>query len=152
MVDESVLSGLDYPPCKLLTECLLVAKRIAQLAEGDQAWLKLVKKGRIHGFINPNGAVTGRATHAYPNIAQVPASGSPYGHECRELFGIPQGWNALVGADASGLELRCLAHFMAKWDGGAYGEILLNGDIHTANQEAAGLPTRNNAKTFISMG
>lgn len=152
MVDESVLSGLAYPPCKLLTEYLLVAKRIAQLAEGDQAWLKLVKKGRIHGSINPNGAVTGRATHAYPNIAQVPASSSPYGHECRELFEIPPGWSALVGADASGLELRCLAHFMAKWDGGAYGEILLNGDIHTANQEAAGLPTRNNAKTFISMG
>ena len=149
MVDESVLSSLDYPPCKLLTEYLLVAKRIAQLAEGDQAWLKLVKKGRIHGSINPNGAVTGRATHAYPNIAQVPASSSPYGHECRELFEIPAGWAALVGADASGLELRCLAHFMAKWDGGAYGEILLNGDIHTANQEAAGLPTRNNAKTFI---
>lgn len=149
MVDESVLSTLDYPPCKLLTEYLLVAKRIAQLAEGDQAWLKLVKKGRIHGSINPNGAVTGRATHAYPNIAQVPASSSPYGHECRELFEIPEGWAALVGADASGLELRCLAHFMAKWDGGAYGEILLNGDIHTANQEAAGLPTRNNAKTFI---
>ncbi len=149
MVDESVLSALDYPPCKLLTEYLLVAKRIAQLAEGDQAWLKLVKKGRIHGSINPNGAVTGRATHAYPNIAQVPSSSSPYGHECRELFEIPDGWSALVGADASGLELRCLAHFMAKWDGGAYGEILLNGDIHTANQEAAGLPTRNNAKSFI---
>lgn len=149
MVDESVLSALDYPPCKLLTEYLLVSKRIAQLAEGEQAWLKLVKKGRIHGSINPNGAVTGRATHAYPNIAQVPASSSPYGHECRELFEIPEGWSALVGADASGLELRCLAHFMAKWDGGAYGEILLNGDIHTANQEAAGLPTRNNAKTFI---
>ena len=152
MVDESVLSSLDYPPCKPLTEYLLVAKRIAQLAEGDQAWLKLVKKGRIHGSINPNGAVTGRATHAYPNIAQVPASSSPYGHECRELFEIPEGWHALVGADASGLELRCLAHFMAKWDGGVYGDVLLNGDIHTTNQEAAGLPTRNNAKTFISMG
>jgi hypothetical protein len=152
MVDEVVLSGLAYPPCKLLTEYLLVAKRIAQLAEGAQAWLKLVKKGRIHGSINPNGAVTGRATHAYPNIAQVPSSSSPYGHECRELFEIPEGWSALVGADASGLELRCLAHFMAKWDGGAYGDVLLNGDIHTENQKAAGLPTRNNAKTFISMG
>ena len=149
MVDEVVLSGLAYPPCKLLTEYLLVAKRIAQLAEGAQAWLKLVKKGRIHGSINPNGAVTGRATHAYPNIAQVPSSSSPYGHECRELFEIPEGWSALVGADASGLELRCLAHFMAKWDGGAYGDVLLNGDIHTENQKAAGLPTRNNAKTFI---
>lgn len=149
MVDESVLSGLDYPPCKLLTEYLLVAKRVSQLAEGTQAWLKLVKGGKVYGSINPNGAVTGRATHAYPNIAQVPASSSPYGHECRELFCIPDAWYSLVGADASGLELRCLAHFMARYDGGAYAQILLNGDIHTENQKAAGLPTRNNAKTFI---
>lgn len=148
MVDETVLSGLDYPPCKLLTEYLLIQKRAGQLSEGAQAWLKSERKGRIHGSVNPNGAVTGRATHSYPNIAQVPSGDSAYGPECRELFTVPDGW-LLVGADASGLELRCLAHFMAKWDGGKYGEILLNGDIHSVNQEAAGLPTRSNAKTFI---
>lgn len=147
-VDEVVLGQLDYPPCKLLTEYLLVQKRISQLAEGTQAWLKLVKKGKIHGTVNTNGAVTGRATHAYPNISQVPASSSPYGHECRALFTVPQGWT-LVGADASGLELRCLAHYMAKWDGGKYGQVLLNGDIHSENQKAAGLSTRPQAKTFI---
>lgn len=147
-VDEVVLGKLDYPPCKLLTEYLLVQKRISQLAEGAQAWLKLVKKGKIHGSINTNGAVTGRATHAYPNISQVPSSSSPYGHDCRALFTVPNGW-VLVGADASGLELRCLAHYMAKWDGGKYGQVLLNGDIHTENQKAAGLATRPQAKTFI---
>ena len=147
-VDEVVLGKLDYPPCKLLTEYLLVSKRISQLAEGDQAWLKLVKKGKIHGSVNPNGAVTGRATHAYPNISQVPSSASPYGHDCRALFTVPDGWT-LVGADASGLELRCLAHYMAKWDAGSYGQVLLNGDIHTENQKAAGLDTRPQAKTFI---
>lgn len=148
MVDEIVLGKLDYPPCKLLTEYLLVQKRISQLNEGGQAWMKCEKNGKIHGSVNPNGAVTGRATHAYPNISQVPSSSSPYGHECRELFTVPRGWT-LVGADASGLELRCLAHFMAKWDGGKYGEVLLGGDIHTENQKAAGLQTRPQAKTFI---
>lgn len=147
-VDETVIGSLNYPPCKLLTEYLMIQKRIGQLAEGDQAWLKLVRKGKIHGSVNTNGAVTGRATHAYPNISQVPSSNSPYGLECRELFTVPAGWT-LVGADASGLELRCLAHFMAKWDGGQYGEVLLTGDIHTMNQEAAGLETRPQAKTFI---
>lgn len=147
-VDETVIDGLDYPPCKLISEYLMVQKRISQLAEGDQAWLKLCKNGKIHGSVNPNGAVTGRATHAYPNISQVPSSSSPYGKECRELFTVPEGWT-LVGADASGLELRCLAHFMAKYDGGQYGEVLLGGDIHTMNQEAAGLETRAQAKTFI---
>lgn len=148
MVDEVVLGKLSYPPCKQLTEYLLVQKRISQLNEGGQAWMKCEKKGKIHGSINPNGAVTGRATHSYPNISQVPSSGSPYGPECRELFTVPADW-LLVGADASGLELRCLAHFMAKWDGGKYAEILLGGDIHTENQKAAGLLTRNQAKTFI---
>jgi DNA polymerase-1 len=148
MVDEDVLASLDYPPCKLLTEYLLIQKRAGQLSEGAQAWLKSEKKGKIHGSVNPNGAVTGRATHSYPNVAQVPSGSSAYGPECRELFTVPPGWK-LVGADASGLELRCLAHFMARYDGGKYGEVLLNGDIHSVNQEAAGLPTRNNAKTFI---
>jgi DNA polymerase-1 len=148
MVDEIVLGKLTYPPCKLLTEYLLIQKRISQLNEGGQAWMKCEKKGKIHGSVNPNGAVTGRATHSYPNVSQVPSSGSPYGAECRELFTVPAGWT-LVGADASGLELRCLAHFMAKWDGGKYAEILLGGDIHTENQKAAGLETRNQAKTFI---
>lgn len=147
-VDETVIGALDYPPCKLLTEYLMIQKRIGQLAEGDQAWLKLVRKGKIHGSVNTNGAVTGRATHSYPNISQVPSSGSAYGKECRELFTVPDGWT-LVGADAAGLELRCLAHFMARWDGGQYGDVLLTGDIHTMNQEAAGLETRAQAKTFI---
>ena len=148
MVDEVVLGKLNYPPCKILTEYLLIQKRVSQLNEGAQAWMKCEKKGKIHGSVNPNGAVTGRATHSYPNISQVPSSASPYGSECRELFTVPPGW-VLVGADASGLELRCLAHFMAKWDGGKYAEILLSGDIHTENQKAAGLQTRPQAKTFI---
>lgn len=147
-VDEVILGELNYPPCKLLTEYLTVQKRISQLFEGGQAWMKCEKQGRIHGSVNPNGAVTGRATHSYPNISQVPSSGSAYGRDCRELFTVPAGWT-LVGADASGLELRCLAHYMAKYDGGKYGEVLLNGDIHTENQKAAGLSTRAQAKTFI---
>lgn len=130
-------------------EYLMVSKRLGQLSTGSQAWLKHVKEdGRIHGSVNPCGAVTGRATHANPNVAQVPAVNSPYGKECRELFTVPDGW-VQVGVDASGLELRCLAHFMYPYDNGAYAHEILNGDIHTANQKAAGLPQRNQAKTFI---
>jgi DNA polymerase I-like protein with 3'-5' exonuclease and polymerase domains len=81
-------------------------------------------------------------------MAQVPACGSPYGKECRSLFIAPKG-RVMVGVDASGLELRCLAHYMAKYDGGSFAKELLEGDIHTANQKAAGLPTRNDAKSFI---
>lgn len=149
-VDDKVLKGLPYEPAKQLARYFLIEKRIGQLAEGSQAWLRVVRGGRIHGGVNPNGAVTGRATHSHPNIAQVPAASDkvPYGKECRQLFHAPGDW-VLVGADASGLELRCLAHFMARFDGGAYAKELLDGDIHTANQEAAGLPTRESAKRFV---
>ena len=85
VVDEDVLSKLDYPPCKLLTEYLLIQKRAGQLSEGQQAWLKCEKNGKIHGSVNPNGAVTGRATHAYPNIAQVPSGGSQLGRKSQSI-------------------------------------------------------------------
>ncbi len=148
-VDESVLEKLEYPEAKLLNKYLMVNKRIGQLAEGKNGWLKKVQDdGRIYGFINHNGAVSGRCTHSKPNIGQVPKVGTPYGAECRALFIAPPGYK-LVGCDASGLELRCLAHYMARYDGGKYRDILLEGDIHTVNQEAAGLPTRDSAKTFI---
>lgn len=147
-VDETVLEGLDYPEAKLLNEYLLLNKRIGQLATGTNAWLKLVKNGKIHGQVNTNGAATGRCTHNRPNVSQVPSVGAIYGRECRQLFSTPDGYY-LVGADLAGLELRCLAHYMAKFDGGAYADVVVNGDIHTLNQQSAGLPTRNNAKTFI---
>lgn len=153
-VDEDTLKtakGIDI--IEDILEYLLINKRIAQLAEGDNAWLKLMKEDpdgytRIHGSVNPNGAVTGRATHAYPNVAQVPAGRSPYGEECRSLFRVPTGWYE-AGIDASGLELRCFAHFLYPYDHGEYVNEILNGDIHTHNQKMAGLPTRDQAKTMI---
>ena len=147
-VDEGVLKKIDHPIAQKLLDYLLVQKRLGQLAEGEQAWLKLAKKGRIHGSVNTNGAVTGRCTHSNPNVAQVPACRVPYGEECRDLFGAGVG-KKLVGCDASGLELRMLAHYLAFYDGGEYGKIVTEGDIHTANQQAAGLETRDQAKTFI---
>lgn len=153
-VDEDTLqSAMDISLTPKILEYLLINKRIAQLAEGDNAWLKLMKEDedgyyRIHGSVNPNGAVTGRATHSYPNVAQVPAGRSPYGKECRSLFTVPKGWFE-AGIDASGLELRCFGSFLFPFDNGAYIKEILEGDIHTHNQKMAGLPTRDNAKTFI---
>lgn len=147
-VDEKILSQLPWPEAKLLTEYLMIQKRLGMLAEGDNAWIKMERDGRIHGEIITNGAVTGRATHRNPNIAQVPAVGAPYGQECRSLFTASSSYK-LVGIDVSGLELRCLAHFMARYDEGKYGREVVEGDVHTANQQAAGLDTRNQAKTFI---
>jgi DNA polymerase I-like protein with 3'-5' exonuclease and polymerase domains len=145
---EEVLSSLPYPEIKPIVEYLMVEKRIGQLAEGNQAWLKLEKNGRMHGEVNTNGAVSSRVTHSKPNMSQVPAIDKPYGKECRALFCADEG-QVLVGADASGIQLRSLAHYMYPWDGGEYAKIVLGGDIHSANQKAAGFATRDMAKTFI---
>ncbi len=148
-VDEDVLNALPYPEAKLLNESFMLEKRIGQLAEGKNAWLKLEKNGRIYGDVNTNGAVTGRCTHSKPNLAQVPAVHVPFGKDCRALFTATDSNHSLIGVDFSSLELRCLSHFMHPYDEGRYGQIVCSGDIHTENQLAAGLPTRDNAKTFI---
>jgi len=147
-VDESILSAVPGPAAALICEYLTVAKRLGQVAEGEESWIKAETNGRIHGYVNTNGAVTGRCTHSRPNIAQVPSVTAKWGRQCRSLFRATPGM-VMLGCDASGLELRCLAHYLAAWDGGEYANIVCNGDVHTKNQEAAGLPTRNDAKTFI---
>lgn len=147
-IDEDVLKALPYPEAQTLADYFLLEKRIGQLGEGEQAWLKAERNGFIHGSINTNGAVTGRCTHQSPNLAQVPSVRALWGKECRSLFTVRPGFK-MVGCDLSGLELRCLGHFMARWDDGEYANEVLNGDVHTKNQKAAGLPTRDNAKTFI---
>ena len=153
-IDESVLAKLSLPHCKELKEHFLISKRISQLAEGDNAWLKLERNGRIYGGVNTNGAVTGRCTHSKPNVAQVPASYSPYGTECRSLFRGGKD-RLLVGCDADGLELRALAGYLKRFDGGKYAEAAVNGtkdsgtDIHSINRDALGISSRDIAKTFF---
>lgn len=163
IVDEEVLSSIQLSDLEqqksldLLIEWFLIQKRIGQMVEGNKSWLKYVTEdGAIHGYVNPNGAVTGRATHSFPNISQVPSVDVAYGKECRSAFGAEyhkdsgtgQPW-VQVGIDASGLELRCLAHFMALFDKGDYANHVVHGDIHSLNQKVAGLPTRALAKTLI---
>lgn len=142
IVDETTLEGLDFPEAKAIAEYLMLQKRIAQI----ESWMEHTQPdGRVHGKVITNGAVTGRMTHHSPNMAQVPNSGAIYGPECRNLWTVEKGCK-LVGIDASGLELRMLAHYM---NDNEYTNEVISGDIHTANQKAAGLETRNQAKTFI---
>jgi len=142
-VDEKILSRVkDIPEAGMIADYLMYQKRIAQV----MSWLeKCEDDSRVRGFINSNGTITGRMTHNSPNLAQVPNSKSPYGMECRACWTVPKE-RKLVGIDASGLELRMLAHYLN--DEGYTNEIL-NGDIHTANQKLAGLESRDQAKTFI---
>ena len=144
-VDETVLSSLDYPEAEVLTEYLTIQKRLGQLAEGRGAWLKCEKGGKIHGRINHNGTATHRCTHSAPNLGQVPSVHSPYGEECRSLFKASDGYT-LLGIDASQLEIRVLGHYLNDEE---YIKEIVDGDIHTKNQQAAGLKTRQQAKVFF---
>ena len=141
IVNEKVLEGIDIPEAKMIYEYLMLQKRAAQI----DSWLTHEKDGRVHGRVITNGAVTGRMTHHSPNLAQVPSVSAPYGKECRSFWTVPE-HHKLVGCDASGLELRMLAHYMRDEN---YTNEILSGDIHTANMKAAGLTDRNQAKTFI---
>ena len=143
IVDEKVLHKItDIPEAQLIAEYLLLQKRIAQI----ESWIKFVEDdGRVHGFVIPNGTITGRMTHRNPNMAQVPSVKTPYGTECRECWIVPRGYK-LVGIDASGLELRMLAHYMKDEE---FTNEIIHGDIHSRNQKIAGLKSRNQAKTFI---
>jgi DNA polymerase I-like protein with 3'-5' exonuclease and polymerase domains len=138
-VDDDVLEllGEKYPEAKILARYQLLNKRIAQIADGKEAWLKhcqLYGDGRIHGSVVTNACISGRCSHKRPNMAQIPSVGHAYGAECRSLFYAPEGW-VLVGADASGLELRALGAMLAHFDGGDYARLVSNPDrdVHFHN-------------------
>lgn len=157
-VDESVLEGLRrYPHVDQMIEYKVVAKVLSMLAEPKKKdgvpWVKMAAAdGRIHGIVDHNGAVTSRCTHRKPNMTQVPKVGNPYGAESRGCF-VPSKGNVLVGVDASGLELRMLAHYLFKYDGGEYMRAVTVGDVHTKNQKAVEIPdgptARDTAKRTI---
>jgi DNA polymerase I len=144
-VDDDVLEilGERYPEAKLLGEYQLLNKRLGQLADGKEAWLKhcrLYGDGRIHGQVVTNACISGRCSHRSPNMAQVPSVGHAFGAECRALFYAPDNW-LLVGTDASGLELRALGAWLAHFDDGEYAKLVSTEsfDIHTYNAKLFGI-------------
>ena len=145
IVNEEVLDSIDMPEAKKFSRYLLLQKRIAQI----KSWIEACddNDGRVHGKVLTLKTITGRMAHHSPNMAQIPAVRSQYGRECRECWTVDNPYtHSIVGTDASGLELRCLAHLM---NDPTFTDVLLTGDIHTANMNMAGLQNRDQAKTFI---
>lgn len=157
IVDETTLEGSNIFEAKAIAEYLMLQKRISQI----ESWVEAVGVGgRVYGKVISNGTVTGRMTHHSPNMAQIPNSTAIYGPECRDLWTVEKG-NSLVGIDASGLELRMLAHYM---NDDEYTSEVVSGDVHWKNTQSLGLipkgiirnkkdehheAQRNKAKTFI---
>lgn len=152
IVNDDVLESLPFTEAKTLVEYQLIKKRLGQIADGQNAWLKLFNQedGKMHGDVVTNGCITGRCAHKNPNMAQVPGVYSPYGKECRALFHAPKGY-LLMGVDAKALELRCLAGYLSRWDKGEYAALVVDPevDIHTYNQERFGVSTRDISKRLL---
>jgi DNA polymerase-1 len=147
-LDGDVLESLPYPEARVFAEYFELQKLLGMLSTGANSWLNFVREGRIHGRVVTCGAITRRCTHSSPNLGQIPSVRSFMGKEVRSLFYAPSGYR-MVGADLSGVELRCLSHYLACFDNGAYGREVVDGDIHTRHRHVVELPTRDHAKTFI---
>lgn len=146
ILDE--LEDLDWHEAQLFSRYLTITKLIGYIADGDNAWLKLVKNGKIHGQMVTNGAITRRTTHFKPNISQIPSPRKYMGKECREIWYAPKGFK-FVGGDAQAIELRMFAHYLAAYDGGEYASVICNGDIHVHNQKLFAVDSRDLSKKCI---
>jgi len=136
IIDEVILKDIGTDVALAFLKCLDITKKLGMISEGGNAWLKLcTTANRIHHHCSV-ATNTHRASHRKPNLSQVPSD-----HEFRELF-IPTPGQVMVGADLSGIELRMLAHYLAKYDAGRYADILLNGDIHQVNADKIGISRR----------
>ena len=135
VIDETVLKEIGTEEALVFLNILVIQKKLGMLSQGTNAWLKLVKDGRLHHscFI---GAVTHRMAHSHPNLAQVSSD-----KDCRELFITNPDWK-LVDSDLAGIELRLFAHYLHRYDGGRYAKILLEQDIHQVNADKIGISRR----------
>jgi DNA polymerase I-like protein with 3'-5' exonuclease and polymerase domains len=140
IIDETVLKDIGTDIALHFLRLLELTKALGMISEGVNAWQKLCTKSRIHHHCSV-ATQTFRCAHRNPNLAQVPSD-----ERFRKLF-IASPGKTMVGADLSGIELRMLAHYLARYDKGRYSEILLTGDIHATNAEAIGV-TRRQVKTI----
>jgi len=137
-IDETILAAHGTTLALTFLRILELTKILGMMSEGVNAWLKLVTKSRLHHHCSI-GCATFRCSHRNPNLAQVP-SDLTY----RRLFMATPG-QVMVGADLSGIELRMLSHYLARYDT-YFGDNLLNGDIHQLNADKIGI-TRKLVKT-----
>ncbi len=151
-VDEAVLSEVRdialsegntqlHEECEMFIRLLTLQKWMGQLSEGANSWFNTIgDDGCIHHTCSL-ATQTGRNAHRGPNLGQVVSA--PW---ARELF-VPHPGHTMVGADLEGLELRCLGHYLARYDDGNFAAVVLNGDIHQQNADRVGC-TRSEVKTL----
>ena len=135
VVNETVLKEIGTDIALHFLKLLDLTKKLGMISEGVNAWQKLVTKSRVHHHCSV-ATSTFRCAHRKPNLSQVPSD-----ERFRQLFTASPG-KILVGADLSGIELRMLSHYLARYDKGRYAKILLTDDIHSVNAKRIGISRR----------
>ena len=137
-VNDDILMTLPWPEARRLQTYFTIDKKLGQISEGRESWLKHVKPtGRVHGSVNTVGCAPGRCSHASPNMAQV----NKKDLRMRKVWKARPGWK-LVGCDGEGLQARALSHYLARYDGGSYVQKIISGnkklktDEHASNLQA----------------
>ena len=121
-----------HDECEMFIRLLTLQKWLGQLSEGTNSWFNSIEgDGCIHHSCTL-ATQTGRNAHRGPNLGQVVSA--PW---ARELF-VPHPGMVMVGCDLEGLELRCLGHYLARFDEGSFADVVLNGDIHQQNADRVG--------------
>ena len=136
IIDEVILKEIGTEVATQFLQILTIRKMLGMIQDGENAWMKLsTTANRIHHHCSV-ATNTHRCAHRRPNLGQVPAD-----ERFRKLF-IPSPGLCMVGADLSGIELRMLAHYLARYDGGRYAKLLLEDDIHQVNADKIGISRR----------
>jgi len=141
-VKEEILRDIapQIPVAENLADYLKLADKISQINCAPKkngtggGWLHHVTDaGLVHANLNHLKAITGRPSCSSPNIQQVNTD-----TDMRTAWIAPKG-HKLVGMDLSGIELRCLAHYLWPYDNGEFANELIQGDVHTKMMLALGM-------------
>ena len=142
-VDEATLSEMRdaaqqqknirlFEECDMFITLLTLQKHMGQLSEGSNSWFNTIEEDNCIHHSCSLATQTGRNAHRGPNLGQVVSA--PW---ARELF-IPHPGMTMVGADLEGLELRCLGHYLHRFDEGDFAKVVIEGDIHQQNADRVG--------------
>ena len=151
-ITDEVLETIPqtFPEFSGLAEYDILRRRLAQLSDGNEAWLKHVDaKGKIHCGVVHVGTPHGRAKHVSPNLAQTPnpKRGKVFAAECRGLFRTNNDW-VFVCCDQAGLQDRAIAHYLFPFDQGAYAKAYLTNGFDPHWKSAADLNLIANGATL----
>jgi DNA polymerase-1 len=108
--DADALQGLYEKTEHPFLMALLRHRDVSRLRQTIEGLLKTVQSdGRIHTTFNQTIAATGRLSSTDPNLQNIPIR-TEEGRRIREGFVVGKGYDCLMTADYSQIEMRIMAH------------------------------------------